>query len=105
MKNTRTYKFAPPSEERPDPELVIKYVFKGIFSFLLQNQKWLNWYFHYTIYYTGDIETLRDYLTVFPEVVDMREPVHGNVGIHIASSKGNIPLLSLFLSKGNSIEL
>lgn len=48
----------------------------------------------------GDIETLREYLTEFPEVVDMREPVHGNVGIHIASSKGNIALVSLFVSKG-----
>ena len=28
--NNRTYKFAPPSEEKPDPELVIKYIFKGI---------------------------------------------------------------------------
>ena len=32
--NTRAFKFAPPSEERPDPELVIKYVFKGYFLFL-----------------------------------------------------------------------
>ena len=54
----------------------------------------------YLQFIAGDIETLREYLTIFPEVVDMREPVHGNVGIHIASSKGNIPLLSLFLSKG-----
>jgi len=48
----------------------------------------------------GDIETLRDYLTIFPEVVDMKEQSNGNVGIHIASSKGNIPIISLFLSKG-----
>ena len=50
--------------------------------------------------FSGDIDTLREYLIIFPEVVDMRESVHGNVGIHIASSKGNIPLLSLFVSKG-----
>lgn len=30
----RTYKFAPPSAEKPDPELVIKYIFKGrLYSF------------------------------------------------------------------------
>lgn len=49
---------------------------------------------------TGDIDSLRDYLAIFPEVVDMKEPNYGNVGIHIASSKGNIPIISLFLSKG-----
>lgn len=48
----------------------------------------------------GDLERLKEYMVRFPEVVNLHDKNHGNVALHVASSKGNIDMMSLLLRYG-----
>lgn len=48
----------------------------------------------------GDMDSFIDYMSSFPEVVNIREKENGNVALHVASSKGSVNMVSLLLSRG-----
>lgn len=54
---------------------------------------------------SGDIEKFRDYISVYPDIVNVKEKDNGNVALHIASSKGNVQMASLLLSKGANLNI
>lgn len=54
---------------------------------------------------TGDIERVRECLSVCPDMVNQKEKDHGNVALHVASSKGNLSMASLLLSKGANLNI
>ena len=54
---------------------------------------------------SGNIDKFRDYISLCPDVVNLKEKEHGNVALHIASSKGNIQMASLLLSKGANLNI
>jgi len=54
---------------------------------------------------SGDIEKFRDYISVYPDIVNVKEKYNGNVALHIASSKGNVQMASLLLSKGANLNI
>jgi ankyrin repeat protein len=53
----------------------------------------------------GDIDRVRECLSVCPDVVNQKEKDHGNVALHVASSKGNLSMASLLLSKGANLNI
>lgn len=53
----------------------------------------------------GDYDTIRDYLYDYPHSIDMKEPEHGSVGLHVASSKGNMELIKLFHNRGANFNI
>lgn len=54
---------------------------------------------------TGDLEKVRECLSICPDMVNMKEKDHGNVALHVASSKGNLSMASLLLSKGANVNV
>lgn len=54
---------------------------------------------------SGDIEKVRECLSVCPDMINLKEKDHGNVALHVASSKGNLSMASLLLSKGANLNI
>lgn len=54
---------------------------------------------------SGDLEKVRECLSVCPDMINLKEKDHGNVALHVASSKGNISMASLLLSKGANVNV
>ena len=53
----------------------------------------------------GKIEDLKEYLYNYPEAVDLKDKRNGNVPIHLAASKGNLPLTNFLVSKGANLNI
>jgi ankyrin repeat protein len=64
-----------------DPELVIQYTLRG------------------------RMEELKEYLYQYPEAIDLKDGRNGNVAIHLAASKGNLPLMNFLVSKGANLNI
>jgi hypothetical protein len=79
----RRFKFQQPLPDLPpvDPDLVTQFTLRG------------------------KIEDLKEYIHLYPEVVDMKDKRNGNVAIHIASSRGNMAILNFLLSKGANFNI
>jgi hypothetical protein len=77
-KNERKMKFAPKrsTAELPDPAQFIGYAL------------------------SGDLGKVREISSAFPDIVNLKESEHGNVALHVASSKGNEHMSNLLLSMG-----
>jgi ankyrin repeat protein len=54
---------------------------------------------------SGDMEKVRECLSVCPDMINQKEKDHGNVALHVASSKGNLSMASLLLSKGANLNV
>ena len=48
----------------------------------------------------GDFNMVRDYIYDYPTSLDMKEPDHGSVALHVAGSRGNLELITLFHNRG-----
>lgn len=79
--NGKSFKFAHDRREVADPSFCMNLLLKG------------------------EIEEFRDYIFQFPYVVNAKEPNHGNVPLHVASSKGDLGLINTLLSFGADINL
>lgn len=79
--SSKKIKFQPPDKERGNPDIAIKFAIRG------------------------HLNELKDYVSFFPDVVDARDPAHGNVILHVASSKGNIPLIMFLIQQGANINI
>jgi hypothetical protein len=79
--NGKSFKFAHDRREVADPSFCMSLLLKG------------------------EIEEFRDYIFQFPYVVNAKEPNHGNVPLHVASSKGDLGLINTLLSFGADINL
>lgn len=79
----RQFQFAkPPSDlPPPDPDLAIMYALRG------------------------KMEELKEYVFIYPEVVDLKDKRNGNVAMHLAASKGNIPLINFLISRGANMNI
>ncbi|KAJ1385642.1 ankyrin repeat-containing domain protein, partial [Ochromonadaceae sp. CCMP2298] len=49
---------------------------------------------------SGDLARVRELVSTFPDLVNMKESEHGNVALHVAASKGNEHMSNLLLSLG-----
>lgn len=54
---------------------------------------------------SGDIDKFREFISVYPDVVNLKEKEHGNVALHVASSKGNLSMASLLMSRGANVNI
>ena len=81
--SARTFQFAPAKPDLPpvDPELAIQYALRG------------------------KIDDLKQYVVFYPEVVDMKDQRNGNVALHLAASKGNIPLCAFLFQRGANMNI
>ena len=46
------------------------------------------------------VKELKEYITYYPEVLDMKDTKNGNVVLHIAASKGHVQLMAYFVKQG-----
>jgi hypothetical protein len=53
----------------------------------------------------GNIEEFRTYVAHFPYVVNMKDGDHGNVPLHVASSKGDLGLMNYLLQNGAEVNI
>jgi hypothetical protein len=53
----------------------------------------------------GNIEEFRTYVAHFPYVVNMKDADHGNVPLHVASSKGDLGLMNYLLQNGAEVNI
>lgn len=51
----------------------------------------------------GDSQGVIDYLINFPDIVNIKDKIHGNIGIHIAASKGYTQMLQVLLARGSNV--
>lgn len=54
---------------------------------------------------SGDIDKFREYVSIYPDVINVKEKEHGNVALHVASSKGNLSMASLLMSRGANVNV
>ena len=52
---------------------------------------------------SGDLDEFQKFIEEHPDMVNTKEESHGNVALHVACSKGNLPLIGLLLRKGAGI--
>ncbi len=53
----------------------------------------------------ADIDGILHYLHKFPEIVNLKDKINGNIGLHIAASKGYVQIISLLLQRGTNINI
>jgi hypothetical protein len=53
----------------------------------------------------GDAEKFKDYMESYPEVINLKDKDHGNVALHVASSKGNLEMASMLLRRGANVNV
>lgn len=51
----------------------------------------------------GDSQGVIDYLINFPDIVNLKDKIHGNIGIHIAASKGFTQMLQVLIARGSNV--
>jgi hypothetical protein len=51
------------------------------------------------------IEEFKEYVYHYPEVIDMKDVKNGNAAVHLAASKGNIPLIQFLLQRGANMNI
>lgn len=80
---SREFQFAKPTTALPpvDPTIPITYALRG------------------------KIEELKEYIWNYPEVIDMKDHKNGNVAIHLAASRGNIPLIEFLFNSGANMNI
>jgi len=51
----------------------------------------------------GDLEAVDKFLIAHSDMINIKEEQYGNVALHVAASRGNIPLLELLIRRGASL--
>lgn len=54
---------------------------------------------------SGDLDSFAEWIEANQDLINKKEETHGNVPLHVACSKGNMPLINLLLRKGANVNL